>query len=223
VSRSTRERPAVWPAPATWRRWAAQAAVGAVLGLLLTASVVLVAWAAGWLRVVGVAPPGAAVLALLSGLGRAVLVAVVEETLFRGVLVGYLRARIGLPAAVGLSALAFGAAHAFNAHVTPLALANLVAAGLLFALAFVVGRGLALPIGLHAAWNWFEGSVFGLPVSGVPRDRLLVVEEHGPPLWTGGAFGPEGGLLGLAAMALVAGVLWLARDHLPQEPPAAAA
>jgi hypothetical protein len=109
--------------------------------------------------------------------------------------------------------------HAFNAHATPLAVANLVVAGLLFALAFLVGRGLALPIGLHAAWNWFEGSVFGFPLSGSLRDRLLVLEDRGPALWTGGAFGPEGGLLGLAAMALVAAVLWGVRERLPQARP----
>lgn len=212
--------PAAWQQPATWRLWAAQAAVGAGLGLLLVASIFLVAWAAGWVAVVAITPPAAAAAALLSGLGRAVVVAVVEEALFRGLLLGSLRTWIGTTGAVLLSAVAFGAVHAFNANATPLAIANLVAAGLLFALAFLVGRGLALPIGLHAAWNWFEGSVFGFPVSGTLRDRLLVLEDRGPAQWTGGAFGPEGGLLGLAAMALVAAVLWWLRRRLPQARPA---
>jgi membrane protease YdiL (CAAX protease family) len=194
--------------------------VGAALGLLLVASTFLVAWTAGWVAVVTITPPAAAAAALLSGLGRAVFVAVVEEALFRGLLLGSLRSWIGTPGAVLLSAVAFGAVHAFNAHATPLAVANLVVAGLLFALAFLVGRGLALPIGLHAAWNWFEGSVFGFPLSGSLRDRLLVLEDRGPALWTGGAFGPEGGLLGLAAMALVAAVLWWLRRRLPQARPA---
>ena len=223
MSKRSRRRAALWPAhweqPATWRVWTAQAAIGAGLGLLLVAIVFVAEWTAGWVRVVGVAPAGAAVGALGSGLGRAVLVAVVEEALFRGALLGYLRPVVGTPVAVAVSAAAFGLVHAFNPHVTPLAIANLVGAGLLFALAFLLGRGLALPIGLHAAWNWFEGAVFGFPVSGTPRERLLLLEEHGPAVWTGGAFGPEGGLLGLVAMGLVAVVLWGGRARLPQPPP----
>ena len=97
---------------------------------------------------------------------------------------------------------------------------------LMFGLAFLIGRGLALPIGLHAAWNFFEGSVYGFPVSGSTRDSLLAVEVRGPELATGGAFGPEGGLVGLAAMLLTALVLWLIRARVPTTParrPAAAA
>ena len=82
------------------------------------------------------------------------------------------------------------------------------------------------PIGLHAAWNFFEGSVYGFPVSGSTRDSLLTVEARGPELATGGAFGPEGSLVGLAAMLLTALVLWLIRARVPTTParrPAAAA
>ena len=75
------------------------------------------------------------------------------------------------------------------------------------------------PIGLHAAWNWFEGWVFGFPVSGTLRESLLVLDIRGPAWATGGAFGPEGGALGLAAMALVAALLWLLRDRLPRVSP----
>src|SRR5438045_3091996 len=113
------ERPG-WRAPGAWRAWAVQAAIGAALGLLLVGGVFLVEWAAGWLLVLAVAPPAAATAALLVGAGRALGVAALEETIFRGVLLGYLQRPIGTPAAVAVSALAFALVHAWNANATPL-------------------------------------------------------------------------------------------------------
>jgi len=205
----------VWRDPAVWRVWAAQAGVGVALGGLLVVVIFLVELVAGWVMLNGVAPAAVAVPALLGGAARAVFVAAVEETLFRGMLLGYLLRPLGLPVAVVGSALAFALVHSWNSGATWLALVNLTAAGGLFALAYLVGRGLALPIGLHAAWNLVEGSVFGFPVSGNVRDSLLRVATAGPEWATGGAFGPEGGLVGLAAMGITALVLWAGRRYVP--------
>jgi uncharacterized protein len=229
---------AAWREPAVWRGWVAQGIAGAALGLLLVGIVFVGQWAAGWLAVVGVAAPAVAATALLGGAVRALLVAALEETIFRGLLLGFLQRPLGTPVAVGVSSLAFALVHAWNANATPLAVANLVVAGVLFALAYLVGRGpvpplsldqlslplgeltflvargLALPIGLHAAWNWFEGSVFGFPVSGSARESLLAVAVGGPEWATGGAFGPEGGLVGLGAVVLTGLVLWALRRRL---------
>jgi len=221
-----RGRTPAWQDPAVWRIWAAQGAIGAALGLLLVTTVFVVELAAGWLVITAVAPAPAATAAIVVGLGRALVVGAVEEAIFRGLVLDYLRGPIGTLGALVVSALAFGAFHLWNANVTALGVANLALAGVLFGLAFLVGRGLALPIGLHAAWNFFEGSVYGFPVSGSTRDSLLAVEVRGPELATGGAFGPEGGLVGLAAMLLTALVLWLIRERVPVAParrPAAAA
>jgi len=63
---------------------------------------------------------------------------------------------------------------------------------------------LAIPIGIHITWNFFQGYVFGFPVSG-GRDfstTFIAIQQGGPTVWAGGDFGPEGGLIGLLAMML---------------------
>ena len=78
---------------------------------------------------------------------------------------------------------------------------------------YVLSGELAIPIGLHITWNLFQGAVYGFPVSGFGAfgATLLSTEKGGPRLWTGGSFGPEGGLLipgiMLLGMSLVA--LWI--------------
>jgi membrane protease YdiL (CAAX protease family) len=236
------QRADVWWEPATWRTWVLQLGIGVGLGLLLVGTVFVAELAAGWLTVRGVGTGALAALTL--GLGRAVGVALVEETIFRGALLSYLQRPLGNGGAVAASSAAFALVHAWNANATPLAIANLVGAGALFGLAYLIargfdvpfaaeeakarglgqvayaiGRGLPLPVGLHAAWNFFEGSIFGFPVSGSARDSLLDVSVGGPDVWTGGAFGPEGGILGLAAMLLVGVVLWAGRDRVPRAAP----
>jgi uncharacterized protein len=81
----------------------------------------------------------------------------------------------------------------------------------------LTGR-LGLPIGIHITWNFFQGNVFGFPVSGnvFQAATFLAINQTGPRLWTGGAFGPEAGLIGLIAISLgsVLTVIWVqARYH----------
>jgi hypothetical protein len=64
-----------------------------------------------------------------------------------------------------------------------------------------------LPIAFHIGWNFFEGPIFGFPVSGIITPALVQQQSVGPAPLTGGDFGPEGGLLilpliGLAALLL---------------------
>jgi hypothetical protein len=86
-----------------------------------------------------------------------------------------------------------------------------IEAGVLFAAAYVAFRSLWVPIGMHWAWNLFEGPVFGTPVSGMSMHSLLHGELRGSALVTGGAFGPEAGLVCIGLGALLGGFfLWLA-------------
>jgi membrane protease YdiL (CAAX protease family) len=109
-----------------------------------------------------------------------------------------------------LSSAFFGYLHASNPNATLLSTVNVAVAGLMLGAGYVLTGELAIPIGLHVTWNFFQGAVFGFPVSGlkVGGATFLSLDQGGPDLWTGGRFGPEGGLL--APVAMVAGVFLIA-------------
>lgn len=113
--------------------------------------------------------------------------------------------------------LLFGFLHANNLNATLTSSLNLALMGLFLGLGFILTGELAIPIGLHIAWNFTQGYVFGFPVSGSNEGlSLLATHQSGPTIWTGGAFGPEGGLIvvlaALLGMLLVYGwVRWTRR------------
>ncbi len=179
---------------------------GALIGLvaLLLVSTASAYWVpddgswAGYLRMLGYS-------VLFFGLAAAL-----EEALFRGYPFQALVQGIGPWPAIVLSALLFGVAHTRNPHVSGLALVNIVLAGIWLGVAFLRTRSLWFATGAHAGWNWTMASLFDFPVSGLTMDTPLYdVRAVGTDWWTGGSFGPEGGLAATLAMLLGAG--WLLR------------
>jgi hypothetical protein len=173
-----------------------QTAAGFGLGFVCMACIVGWMAAAGWYQVTAVFPNW---IALAGAVGFYLVVAFVEETISRGYLLRWIELRIGSLGALGASSLAFGLLHIFNPHATVLAgVAIAVEAGVLLGAAYLLTRRLWLPIGIHWAWNLFEGPVYGTKVSGMtPHGALLRPAVSGPDIWTGGAFGPEAGLVAL--------------------------
>jgi membrane protease YdiL (CAAX protease family) len=147
-----------------------------------------------------------------AGVGPAFMIvagaAVLEELLFRGWLFRTVRDLWGTWIAVGVSALVFGLLHAFNPGATLVStIAIALEAGVLLSVAYAATNRLWLPIGLHAGWNFAEGTIFGTTVSGhVSRAALLRGEFHGAPWLTGGAFGPEASVAAVAVCLLAAAV-----------------
>jgi len=79
----------------------------------------------------------------------------------------------------------------------------------IYGVAFWFTKSIWLPLGLHFGWNFVQGSIWGLPVSGLSHPSILRALENGPAHLTGGSYGPEAGLIGIAARFVVLMTVWL--------------
>lgn len=151
---------------------------------------------------------GAIAAALGLSLLEYILVAFSEEILCRGYIMHHLRERCGNVTAVIGSALIFALLHIFNPNVTLLALVNIFLVGVLFSYTVLLTGSLWMAIGYHLLWNFSQGSIYGLSVSGMTNEGLVQVTQGSSYQWlTGGAFGPEGGLL--VTLVIILGILLL--------------
>jgi len=178
---------------------------GLLLGALLISVVVLVLWLAGSYQVTGTNPGVNWLPAVLTtGLGAGIT----EEIITRGVLFRTVEEGLGTWWALAISALFFGAAHIFNPGATLWSsLAIAIEAGVLLALLYHVTRSLWPCIGLHAAWNVMQGTVFGIPVSGTEAHGWLVSSRTGPDWLSGGVFGAEASVVALIVCSACSALL----------------
>jgi len=192
-----------------WRDFIA----GVLIATLMVFLIYFVERLAGWLTITGIslnqAPAVEVLLAMLIMLGVFLVTGWQEELYFRGYLLTNLSEGLRPVVGILLSSLIFGLAHLGNPSPTVLSVAGICLFGLLMVFGLLRSGGLWLPVGLHAAWNFVEGPLLGFPVSGLSTYRLYQTQIDGNPLLTGGAFGPEAGLVLLPALALGAGLIWV--------------
>jgi hypothetical protein len=131
-----------------------------------------------------------------------------EELLCRGYILKTITGGWNVFWGMLISSAIFAALHLGNPGVSWMAMLGIFCAGMLLAFAAVRTGKLWLSIGLHTGWNFFEAVVFGFTTSGVVIPALMKIHLTGPLLWTGGAFGPEAGLIILPALAVGAGLVW---------------
>ena len=157
----------------------------------------------------------------LSWLSLFLLVGVVEEVVFRGILFRLLTDKWNITVGLTTSSLLFGLAHLGNPGATLwAALAIAIASGWLFGMAYAYHQTIWVPIGMHWAWNYLEGGVFGCAVSGAPLDYqpLITPRISGPDILTGGAFGPEASIICVAlgiVLSIVYTVLYIKKYLYP--------
>lgn len=174
---------------------------GLAIGALVMAGVYAVFLTLNLLRFTGAAPEGEGWLVAIPDL---LGLALIEEIVFRGLLLSGLIVLLKRPwLAVTISAALFGLAHAANPGATPLSVISNALGGVMYALPYLGTRRIWLPWGLHFAWNYFQGPVFGFLVSGLALGGLIHQVSVGDPLLTGGSYGPEGGLIAIAFRGVV--------------------
>jgi membrane protease YdiL (CAAX protease family) len=137
-----------------------------------------------------------------------------EELVFRGYPFQKLVESLGPPAAVAVSSACFGLAHLGNSHHTWISTLNTMLVGIPLSIAYLRTRSLWMPVGMHFTWNYVQGFVFGLPVSGYTfSPSLLKVQVRGAAWLTGSGYGPEGGLL--CTIAVVGAGIYLFSARIP--------
>jgi hypothetical protein len=144
--------------------------------------------------------PARAELAYGSGLFLVLLISATNEELaFRGYPFQRLVESLGPVGAVAVSSACFGLAHLGNPHHTWISTVNTMLVGVPFSIAYLRTRSLWMPVGMHFTWNYVQGFVFGLPVSGFAFPHSLLKAQVQDAAWlTGADYGPEGGLLSTA-------------------------
>ncbi len=158
----------------------------------------------------------------LSWLSLFLLVGVVEEVVFRGILFRLITDKWNIAVGLTTSSLLFGLAHLGNPGATLwAALAIALASGWLFGMAYAYHQTIWVPIGMHWAWNYLEGGVFGCAVSGTPLDYrpLITPGISGSDILTGGAFGPEASIICVAlgiVLSIVYTVLYIKKYLYPK-------
>ncbi len=193
-------------------RWWAQAARGFAVGAALLAASCLLP------LLLGTTSLAAGTLPWPQALGHALAqwafllpTAVSEELLVRGVPLQALSRGLGRFGALAITSLFFGLMHLGNPNASLVAALNVALVGVLFGAITLRTGSLWCSIGLHSAWNFFEGTVFGQPVSGLtPRHALL--EAHWPSarsFFSGGDFGPEAAGWTAVVLLLASGVVLL--------------
>jgi len=177
-------------------------------GFLLFSLVVGVAALADVYNVVGV---GGTATLLLTLVTVAIIPGFIEEVVFRGILFRFLEAFGGSWFALALTSALFGLGHYWNDNATAFStFAIAVEAGILLGGAYMLTRSLWAPIGLHAAWNFTQGFIYDVPVSGFDQQGMVEAKLSGPALLSGGAFGLEASVIALV-LATAAGVWLVAR------------
>ena len=146
--------------------------------------------------------------------------AVSEEALFRGYLLQTMsRAKLFFVGTL-LTSVLFASVHNANPGANPFSWLNTFLAGIWFCIAYWKTRDLWFPIGIHLAWNWVQGSILGINVSGLgdlANAPLMRSQDFGPVWLTGGSYGLEGGISCTIALIVSSIAIWFLPFPKPSE------
>ena len=186
----TRLAEARWPSELGLRQSVPELLIGLVIGAAMLSAVVWILVATGLYDLSG--PRHSSPWSMVS---VGVVSGFMEELIFRAIVLRLLMRAFGAWPALALSAALFGALHLANPNATPTAaIAIAIEAGLMLAAFYMLTGRIWMSVGVHAAWNFAQGWIWGARVSGieVKESLYLSAPKAGAPDWlSGGAFGPE--------------------------------
>jgi membrane protease YdiL (CAAX protease family) len=181
--------------------------IGCTIGFGLMATTIFILWILGYYEVAAVSSLMVLLLPFFDGIRAGFF----EEILFRGVIFRILNEKLGSWLAIIISALFFGFAHSGNPNSSFYSgVAIALEAGILLSAIYLYTRRLWMVIGVHFAWNFTLGGIFGVTVSGQESEGLLQSTLSGPDIITGGAFGVETSIIALI-VCLIAGIYFIHR------------
>jgi membrane protease YdiL (CAAX protease family) len=191
------------------RRFPRLTSLGLIFGLVIFSITIALVALAGSYHIVSWSWSNALIVGFIALLADAAA----EEIVFRGFIFRTCRDLWGTWIALAISAVLFGAIHAFNPHASAVSsVAIAIEAGVLLGVAYAVTESLWFPIGIHAGWNFAESMIYGANVSGITvHTSFFTAKIEGPAVLTGGEFGPEASIV--AVVVCLAAALVLARSR----------
>lgn len=202
--------------------WWKNLAVGCLVGSVSIAIAVLIAEVGGGLNFTfDIANSGQTIIESLAiSLAVFALAAAFEESLFRGYVLQTLnRAGLGW-LAIALTAIFFGLVHLGNPGANAISTANTMLAGVWFGVAYLKTRDLWFPFGIHLIWNWMQGSVFGIEVSGltdITPAPVLTEIDRGPAWLTGEHYGIEASIACTIAILISIALIYILPGIRPSD------
>jgi len=198
--------------------------VGIFMGAGMVSAVFAVLWLSGAWYIVSTGSVSSMIVPVI----WVILMAVLEELIFRGIVYRILEEWRGTVFALILSAALFGGPHIFNDNADLLSVLSATSGGLLMGVLYALTRRLWIPIFFHASWNLTQ-AIFGSQVSGADIfGSYFVSVREGPDWLTGGIFGIENSVVTISLILVVLAILimymkkrslFLARGGVSQESP----
>ena len=192
--------------------WLKKYSLGFLIGLSMMSIIVLILFPFGYITVEKnpIQPVGisaiASVLVILLGW---IIQGATEEIVTRGWLLNVLSTKYNIGVGLLISSTLFGLMHLTNPNVNYIAVINIILVGLFYGLYVIKTNDLWAVCGMHSAWNFAQGNIFGFKVSGldVSVGSLIDLNLVGSDFVTGGIFGPEAGITATFILLASIGIL----------------
>ncbi len=175
---------------------------GILVGIAIITAVFLILLSLGNIKIIRIQFPGMPFFYILIVF---LMVAFEEELQSRGYILNNFMESMNRCFALFLTAILFSTLHMANPDFSIVSLINIILAGLVLGIYYVHKVNLWFPIGIHWSWNFFEGAVFGSPVSGFEVPSIFVIEPSGKTILSGGSFGFEASIV--ASLVIITAII----------------